>query len=85
VPRESVLLRGGPFDGASATVEWGSTLICEGDPVPDGMVARYRPTRERGVYLYRFREYDRIVFRALRGVPVATDAYGDPMPGAFDD
>lgn len=63
--RESVLLKGGPFDDTWASVEWGTTLICEGKPVPDGMVARYRPTRERGVY--RFREFDRVVLRIPKG------------------
>lgn len=66
---ESVLLKGGPFDDTWVTVQWGTTLICEGDDVPEGMVARYRPTRERGVY--RFRDYDRIVARLQHpaGVP----------------
>jgi hypothetical protein len=65
VVRESggvkVTLRDGPCDGVEVEVSWGNPLAVEGDPVPEGMIARYRPTRERGVY--RFREYDRIVGR----------------------
>lgn len=67
--REHVLLEGGPFDGTHAWVAWGTPLLCEGtrgEPIPDGMVARYRPSRRRGVY--RFRELERIVAR----VPVAS-------------
>jgi hypothetical protein len=55
-----VTLKGGPFHDAKVDVsDARSPLICTGDPVPDGMVARYRPTRVRGVL--RFSEYDRIV------------------------
>lgn len=53
-------LIGGPFDGQ--TIEQDrrpSSLILTGDGVPEGMVARYRPTRAPGAL--RFREYDRIV------------------------
>lgn len=56
-----VLLEGGPFDGAKIDVAWGTPLIVEGAPLPDGMVARYRKTLRRGVY--RFRDYDRVVAR----------------------
>ena len=60
---QTVLLRGGPLDGQWAEVEWGTTLICEGDGVPEGMIARYRPTRDRRSGIYRFREWDRVVAR----------------------
>lgn len=56
----TVLLKGGPFNGTTVKVnDLRTPLLCSGDPVPEGMVARYRPTRERGVF--RFREYDRVV------------------------
>jgi len=61
--KQTVLLKGGPFDDTWAEVHWGQALICEGPPVPEGMVARYRPTRDRRSGIYRFREYDRIVLR----------------------
>lgn len=56
-----VTLRDGPFDGAEVEVHWGTPLALEGDPVPEGMIARYRRTNEKGVY--QFREYDRLVAR----------------------
>lgn len=59
---QEVVLRGGPLDGERVEVSLGSSLLIEGGDVPAGMVARYRPTRERGVY--RFREYDRIAHSA---------------------
>lgn len=55
----TVTLKGGPFDGAEVKVIGTEPLILTGGDVPEGMVARYRPTREKGVY--SFREYDRIV------------------------
>jgi hypothetical protein len=62
----AVVLKDGPFDGVEiASVEWGVTLSLDGPPVPDGMVARYRPTRERGVY--RFRGYARVLLRVPTG------------------
>lgn len=63
-----VTLKGGPFDGTEMESADGRTpLVIEGDEVPDGMVARYRPTREPGVY--RFKGYDKIVAKL-------------PLPGA---
>lgn len=57
-----VLLRGGPLDGEVVDVPDARTpLLVEGDGVPEGMVARYRPSRERGVLT--FREYDRVAGR----------------------
>lgn len=59
-PKPKVSLRGGPFHGQTLEVEtFREPLILSGGDVPEGKVARYRPTREKGVY--RFREYDRIV------------------------
>ena len=56
----TITLRGGPFDGAVVPAPSGrAPLICQGEPVPEGMVARYRRRREKGVYT--FREYDRII------------------------
>lgn len=57
--RERVTLEGGPFDGELIPVEWGATLSLTGDDVPAGHVARYRPSRTRGVY--RFRGYAKII------------------------
>lgn len=57
-----IRLVGGPFDGQVVEMENPrGPLVIEGDGVPEGMVARYRPTRERGVL--RFREYDVVVAR----------------------
>lgn len=64
---QTVLLKGGPLHDTWATVNWGESLLVEGHPVPDGMVARYRPTRNRRDGIYRFREYDRIALRATTG------------------
>jgi hypothetical protein len=62
-------LIGGPFDGQTVPVSHPrDVLVIEGDPVPEGMVARYRPTR--GLSAHRFREYDRIVGR----LPLPGDA-----------
>jgi hypothetical protein len=66
---ETVTLKGGPFDGAEVDVTWGTPLLCQGEPVPEGMVARYCKSRERGVYA--FREYDRVVMTL-------------PLPGSKD-
>lgn len=56
-----VKLRDGPFAGAEVEVATLSTpLLAESDEKP-GYAARYRPTRERGVY--RFHGWDRIVGR----------------------
>lgn len=56
-----VVLRGGPFDGAEIDRDWaaGVPLLCQGEPLPEGMVARYRKSREKGVYT--FRGYDRVI------------------------
>lgn len=51
---------------ARVDVESGTGLIVEGLGVPEGEAARYRPTRERGVY--RFKGLTKIVARL-------------PMPG----
>lgn len=64
-----VLLRGGPANGARVEVESGTGLIIEGLGVPEGEAARYRPTRERGVY--RFKGLTKIVARL-------------PLPGMED-
>lgn len=61
--KQTVLLQGGPMHDRWAEVYWGQSLLVEGDPVPEGIVARYRPTRSRRSGIYRFREYDRIVLR----------------------
>lgn len=59
-----VTLEGGPFDGQEVEVScWGASLVLEGGDVPEGMVARYRPTRIKTPPTYRFREYDRVVAR----------------------
>lgn len=58
-PHTLVTLRGGDFDGREVWVAGRGPLLLQGGPLPDGIVARYRPSRERGVY--RFRELDRIV------------------------
>lgn len=63
-----VTLRGGPFDGTTAQVVRGTTLVVFGDPLAVDRVARYRPSRERGVYT--FRGLDRIVAR----IPAHEDA-----------
>lgn len=60
-PHRLVTLHGGDFDGREVWVTGRGPLLIEGDPLPDGIVARYRPSRERGVY--RFRELDRIALR----------------------
>ena len=63
---EKVTLRGGPCDGMSVTATvckpWiqSPSLLMEDTATP-GMVARYRPSREKGVYT--FREYDRVIAR----------------------
>jgi hypothetical protein len=55
-----VTLKDGPFDGQEIESSDGRTpLIIEGGDVPEGMVARYRPTREPGVFA--FKGYDKIV------------------------
>jgi hypothetical protein len=55
---DTVRLIGGPFGGTDVPIPGGRSLIIE---LPDepGRVARYRPTRNKGVW--RFREYDTIV------------------------
>ena len=54
----TVTLRGGPFDGVRVTVTSGAALLMQGEETPD-VVARYRPSREKGVY--SFRGMDKIV------------------------
>jgi len=49
----SILLVGGPFDGRRVIALGKSTLAIEGDPLPDGQVARYRPSRTPDRYTYR--------------------------------
>ena len=56
-----VTLEGGPFNGAEVEVNWGETLACQGQPLPEGTIARYRPSRRRSDGVYRFREYDRVI------------------------
>lgn len=57
-----IRLVGGPFDGSTFDIAGrerpGSLLFDLAEP---GAVARYRPTRDPGVY--RFREFDTIVAR----------------------
>jgi hypothetical protein len=60
-PQITVELIDGPFDGSTVQVAKGSALLCEGPPLPDGTVARYRPTREPGKY--RFRGLDQVAVR----------------------
>lgn len=62
-----VRLEGGPAAGIEVDVSRGAVLNVEGEGVPDGLVARYTPTRDRGVY--RFRGYSKVIARL-------------PMPGA---
>lgn len=63
---ERVLLEGGPCDGMRITATvckpWNQSvpLLMEDAEQPD-IVARYRPSRRKGVYT--FREYDRVVAR----------------------
>lgn len=62
---DRVRLEGGPYAGAVIVVpDAREPLLVEGDAVPEGMVARYRPTREPDVL--RFRDYDRVVARIPR-------------------
>lgn len=51
--RRMVTLEGGPFTGSSAEVLWPHTLTLEGPGVPEGRVARYRPSLRSGVYTFR--------------------------------
>lgn len=55
-----VTLRGGPCDGLAVTATSGRSLLMEDSREP-GRVARYRPSREKGVYT--FRGFDRVVWR----------------------
>jgi hypothetical protein len=62
-----IRLVGGPFDGQTVPPYAcpSSSLLLEGEPVPEGQVARYRRTRDRDVY--RFSEFDRVVLRVPTG------------------
>lgn len=62
--RTSVLLRGGPFDGQSVEAIRGISLVFD---LGDDRVARYRPSREKGVYT--FRGFDTIVARIPHPTP----------------
>lgn len=56
----TVTLIGGDFDGKEVeNVHWGQTLVIKGDPLPEGILARYRPTRKKPTY--RFKELDRVI------------------------
>ena len=57
--RITVRLLGGPFHDAEVPAFWGESLILSGGTLTEGTVARYRPTRTRGVY--RFRGFDTVV------------------------
>lgn len=57
----TVQLIGGPYDGQSVHKPSSRSLLIDGDGVPEGMVARYRQTRDPLVY--RFSHLDRIVTR----------------------
>lgn len=72
-----IRLVGGPFDGEVLPegVATGSGILCV-LPEDEDRVARYRPTREPGVY--RFHEYDTIVAR----LPFTG---GSGLMGAFRD
>ena len=48
-----VKLDGGPFEGAKVDTDRGQTLSLRGRGVPEGHVARYTLTRDRGVYRFR--------------------------------
>ncbi len=48
----TVRLQGGPFDGQPRTALCRDTIHANGDPLPDGQVARYRPTADPDVYEY---------------------------------
>lgn len=56
-----VTLRGGPYDGQQVPEPSGrwTPLLLEGDEIPEGMVARYKATRDSRVW--RFDGYDKIV------------------------
>jgi hypothetical protein len=66
-----VLLEGGPFDGTRVQVEPGHSYLRGGDPVPNGQVAHYRPTKDRSPegrpVIYRFRCLDHVVTATPRG------------------
>jgi hypothetical protein len=58
----TVRLIDGPFAGQAIEIrDPRSGLIIEGADVPEGMVARYRPTRKRREM--RFKGYDRVACR----------------------
>jgi hypothetical protein len=54
----SVRLAGGPADGGVIENSKGGSVLVHSDEEA-GKVARYRPTRDKGVL--RFREWDRVV------------------------
>lgn len=56
-----VTLKGGPFGGVEMPAPAGrwTPIVCEGTNVPEGMVARYKPTRDTGVW--RFDGYDKVI------------------------
>lgn len=48
-----VTLKGGPFDGVTVGLGKGAgPLAVEGEGMPDGETAQYRPTRKKGVYKF---------------------------------
>lgn len=55
----AVTLDGGPFDGLEVQIVGGGPLAIQGDPVPEGNVARYTATRDKAVY--RFRGVSKVV------------------------
>ena len=57
-----VTLKGGPFDGVTIGLGKGAgPLAVEGEGVPEGETAQYRPTRDKSVY--KFDRFSTIVAR----------------------
>jgi len=48
----TVLLQGGPFDGRLMLTLGRDSIYAEGDPIPEGRVAQYRPTLDPEVYRF---------------------------------
>jgi len=48
----TVQLQDGPFDGRLMLTIGRETIYAQGDPLPEGQVAQYRPTLDP--YVYRF-------------------------------
>jgi hypothetical protein len=59
----------GPYAGVKMQIKGGGSVLMEGDlpngeKTPEGMFARYRPTRDKSKW--RFREWDKSVIRIPR-------------------